>query len=89
MVVTAHQLEPTAHGASGGLAALAEVASETGSAELLSEIQAFARRIAEQRVQERRLSAFELTDARNVIAPLGDASRKCQDLREQLRRSRF
>jgi GTP-binding protein EngB required for normal cell division len=72
MVVTAHQLEPTAHDGPGGLAALAEVASETGSAELLSEIRAFARRIAERRYHVACVGQFKRGKSSLLNALLGE-----------------
>ena len=72
MVVTAHQLEPTAHDGPGGLAALAEVASETGSAELRSEIRAFARRIAERRYHVACVGQFKRGKSSLLNALLGE-----------------
>src|SRR5215475_1234403 len=72
MVVTVHQLEPTAYGAPGGLAALAEVASETGSADLVSEIRAFARRIAERRYHVACVGQFKRGKSSLLNALLGE-----------------
>src|SRR5215475_3307156 len=72
MVVTAHQLEPTLHGAPGALAALADVASETGSADLLSEIREFARRIAERRYHVACVGQFKRGKSSLLNALLGE-----------------
>jgi GTP-binding protein EngB required for normal cell division len=73
MVVTAHQHDPaTARGISAGLAALAEVAAQTGVQDVLSEIRTLAARIAERRYYVACVGQFKRGKSSLLNALLGE-----------------